>query len=91
MLCPEKTHHEILLDYGKALFAMLRQREATALLTRGSLQFPEEWKLVLQLVQELLFQNRCLDALYLCRRATSIYFGAGRLWSVYIHLIHKYV
>ena len=57
---------------------------------RGLLQVPEEWKLVLQLVQEFLYQDRWLDALYLCRRATSVYFGAGRLWSVYIHLIHKY-
>ena len=44
----------------------------------------------MQLVQELLYQDRWLDALCLCRRATCVYFGAGRLWSLYIHLIHKY-
>ena len=41
-------------------------------------------------MQELLFQNRYLDALLLCQRATHVHFGAGRLWAVIIHLVHKY-
>ena len=64
---------------------------AAVVIERNMLLFPDEWKLVLERIQQLLRENRCLEALDLNLRALRHHSAAGRLWSSVIQLTHQFV
>lgn len=57
----------------------------------GIAQFPMEWKLLLERIHHLVLHERYSEALKLNAEALKIHLGAGRLWSLYIHITHMYV
>ena len=57
---------------------------------RNMLLFPDEWKLVLERIQQLLREHRSIDALHLNLDALRRHSSAGRLWSSIIQLTHQY-
>ena len=61
---------------------------STGLLSRGLLQFPDEWKLILECANQLLYGGHLVSAYRLCQCSIERYVGAGRLWSLFIHITH---
>lgn len=63
-LAPEKAKPQAFLDFAKGEFFSNHATEAVALLREAALRFPDEWKLHLERVQQLVgvarvFERRC--------------------------------
>ena len=56
-----KSKHQSFLDYAKCEFFVGHSAEATAILNEGILQFPEEWKLQLERIQQLVTLSACRE------------------------------
>lgn len=54
-----KSRHQSLLDYSKCEFFVGHSAEAAAILNEAILQFPEEWKLQLERIQQLVTLSAC--------------------------------
>lgn len=99
MLAPEKSLHRVLLEFGKMEFVIGNYRNAYGLLSRGFQLFPSEWKLLLEQIHQLvgeeragepqIIQRQWVKALRLNQAALQLHRGAGRLWSTYIHVLHR--
>ena len=89
-LAPVKSRHAVLLEYSKLECIARHMRCSLGLLNYGIFQFPTEWKLLLERIQQLVLTEQYTDALRLNIRALKTHVGAGRLWSSYIHIIHQY-
>ena len=54
-----KSRHQSLLDYSKCEFFVGHSAKAAAILNEAILQFPEEWKLQLERIQQLVTLSAC--------------------------------
>ena len=54
-----KSRHQSLLDYSMCEFFVGHSAEAAAILNEAILQFPEEWKLQLERIQQLVTLSAC--------------------------------
>lgn len=88
--CQEKCSHVLLLELARTEFFCYRATESVFILKQATLRFVDEWKLGLELMNELVMTHRQLEALHLCRNLLKLQFGAGRLWAMFIHMIHEY-
>ena len=77
-------------EYSKAAFFGSQIDYSASLLRHAMILFPDEWKLALELVNQLIYQDRRIEALALCKKTLLMHLSAGRLWALYIHLIHEY-
>ena len=89
-LCPSKLCDSCLLEYGKVQYFCQEFNNGYSILSYSSYQFLSEWKFILEIINCLLFQNKTYEAYLVCKEAVHTFIGAGRLWAMYIHLIHEY-
>lgn len=54
--CPQKYKHHLVLEYSKNMYFTGSMGLSTGLLSRGLLQFPDEWKLILECAHQLLYR-----------------------------------
>ena len=97
-LVAEKSSHLVLAEYAKTLFFLGRVNLGRGVLKFAVNAFSGEWKLELELVQQLvgarspphsqMLSSRFADAILVNDAALRRHVGAGRLWSSYIHLVH---
>ena len=90
-IAPERSIHAVCLELARILDFIGDVATTAVVIERNMLLFPDEWKLVLERIQQLLRENRCLDALQLNLRALQYHSAAGRLWSSVIQLTHQCV
>ena len=89
--CPQKFRHHLVLEYSKNLYFTGSMGLSTGILSQGLLQFPDEWKLILECANQLLYGGHLVSAYRLCQCSVERYIGAGRLWSLFIHITHMSV
>ena len=99
-LVAEKSSHLVLAEFAKTLFFLGRTALGRGVLKFAVNAFNGEWKLELELVQQLvgarlslhpqMLSSRFADAILVNDAALRRHIGAGRLWSSYIHLVHLY-
>ena len=90
-IAPQRNIHAVCLELARILDFIGEVGTAAVVIERNMLLFPDEWKLVLERIQQLLRENRCLEALDLNLRALRHHSAAGRLWSSVIQLTHQFV
>ncbi|KAK8827616.1 hypothetical protein WA577_007163 [Blastocystis sp. JDR] len=88
-IAPQRNIHAVCLELARILDFIGDVGTAAVVIERNMLLFPDEWKLVLERIQQLLRENRCLEALDLNLRALQHHSAAGRLWSSVIQLTHQ--
>lgn len=87
---PAQSVHAVSLELSRILDFIGRQGEASRVIQWNMLRFPDEWKLVLERVNQLFRENRALDAYHLCIASLRRDPTAGRLWSSFIQIAHQY-
>ena len=87
---PSQSVHAVSLELSRILDFIGRQGEASRVIQWNMRRFPDEWKLVLERVNQLFRENRALDAYHLCIDSLRRDPTAGRLWSSFIQIAHQY-
>ena len=87
---PAQSIHAVSLELSRILDFIGRQGEASRVIQWNMLRFPDEWKLVLERVNQLFRENRALDAYHLCIASLRRDPTAGRLWSSFIQIAHQF-
>ena len=59
--CPLKYQHYLLLEYSKIEFFVGHTDRSAQLLATGILRFPDEWKLSLEYVNQLVWKHHRND------------------------------
>ena len=88
---PERSTHAVCLELARILDFIGQPITAGMVIQRNMLRFPEEWKLVLERVNQLLRENHVMEAYHLNCESLKYHSYAGRLWSSMIQLTHQYV
>ena len=86
---PTGSIHAVSLELSRILDFLGRPGEASEVIRRTLLRFPEEWKLVLERVHQPFRENRALDAYHLCLASLRRDPSTGRLWSALIQIAHQ--
>ncbi len=88
-IAPERNIHAVCLELARILDFIGDVQTTGVVIERNMLRFPDEWKLVLERIQQLLRESRYLEALSLNLSALKHHSSAGRLWSSVIQLSHQ--
>ena len=87
---PERSTHAVCLELARILDFIGQPATAGEVIQQNILRFPEEWKLVLERINQLLRENRTLEAYHLNAKYLERDVHAGRLWSSFIQFTHQY-
>ena len=86
---PERSTHAVCLELARILDFIGQPATAGEVIQQNILRFPEEWKLVLERINQLLRENRTLEAYHLNAKYLERDVHAGRLWSSFIQFTHQ--
>ena len=64
--------------------------ESIFILRHAILHLVDEWKFGIELSNFLVITNRQLEAFLFCKNLLKGQIGAGRLWTLFIHIVHEY-
>ncbi|KAK8800002.1 hypothetical protein WA588_002821 [Blastocystis sp. NMH] len=88
-IAPSRSTHAVCLELARILDFIGKPKTAGSVIEQTAIRFPEEWKIVLERVQQLLREDDIRGAYALNCTALRGHFTAGRLWSSIIQLTHQ--
>ena len=84
------SYSTVLINLARMEFFRYHIAESIFILRYAILHFVDEWKFGIELSNFLVITNRQLEAFLLCKNLLKLQIGAGRLWTLFIHIVHEY-